>query len=92
MANKTVYVGNLPFSTTERQLADLFSEYGGTNVRLIEGRGFAFVDVDGDKSEAAIQSKNNTMLDGRTLTVNEARPKTDRNSSTNRSARPGSRW
>jgi RNA recognition motif-containing protein len=68
-------VGNIPYSATEQTLSNFFSSYGATNVRIIEGRGFAFVDVNGDQLETAISEKNGQPLDGRTLTVNEARPK-----------------
>lgn len=78
MANKTLYVGNLPYSTSEAGLSEVFAAYGATNVRIIEGRGFAFVDVSADKLEAAIADKNGTALDGRNLTVNEARPREER--------------
>ena len=78
MATKTLYVGNLPYSMTEGDLAKAFSNYGSTNPRIIEGRGFGFVDVDGEMIESAIADKNNTQIDGRTLTVNEARPKENR--------------
>lgn len=71
----TLYVGNLPYSITESQLAAHFSAYGGSNARIIEGRGFGFVDIDPAQLEAAISATNNTTLDGRTLTVNEARPR-----------------
>ena len=75
MANKTVYVGNLSYSTTEQELTDAFAPYGGSNVRIIEGRGFGFVDVDADKLEAAISEFSGKQFGGRTLTVNEAQPK-----------------
>ncbi len=75
MATKSLYVGNLPYSITESQLAAHFSAYGGSNARIIEGRGFGFVDIDPAQLEAAISATNNTTLDGRTLTVNEARPR-----------------
>lgn len=55
-----------------------FADFGATNVRIVEGRGFGFVDVDEDKMQAAIDATHGTQLDGRTLTVNEARPKTER--------------
>jgi cold-inducible RNA-binding protein len=80
LANKTLYVGNLPYSVTESALNQAFSNYGGTNARIIEGRGFGFVDIDADQLEAAISEKNNSQMDGRTLTVNEARPKENRSS------------
>lgn len=76
MANKSLYVGNISYSSTEDSLLQAFSAYGASNVRIIEGRGFAFVDVNADQLEAAVADKNGTQLDGRTITVNEARPKT----------------
>ena len=80
MATKTIYVGNLPYSVTESQLSAHFATYGGTNARIIEGRGFGFVDIDGDKLEAAVADKHNSSMDGRTLTVNEAKPRENRSS------------
>ncbi|MCW5937520.1 MAG: hypothetical protein KIT11_09465 [Fimbriimonadaceae bacterium] len=78
MATKTLYVGNLPYSVDQRQLQDFFSAYGGTNARIIEGRGFGFVDINADDLAQAIADKNNVQMDGRTLTVNEAQPREDR--------------
>ena len=75
MATKTLYVGNLPYSITEADLQNHFSEYGASNARIIEGRGFGFVDIDADKLEAAVSEKNQGELGGRTLTVNEAQPR-----------------
>jgi RNA recognition motif-containing protein len=80
LANKTLYVGNLPYSITESDLTSAFSSYGGSNARIIEGRGFGFVDIDGEMLETAISDKNNSQLDGRTLTVNEAKPRENRSS------------
>jgi RNA recognition motif-containing protein len=80
MSNKTLYVGNLPYSATESHLTSHFSNYGATNARIIEGRGFGFVDVDSDQMETAIADKHNTPMDGRTLTVNEAKPRENRSS------------
>ena len=75
MANKTLYIGNISYSSTEQSLQEAFAAYGASNVRIIEGRGFAFLDIEADKLEAAVADKNGAQLDGRTLTVNEARPK-----------------
>ncbi len=75
MATKTLYVGNLPYSISEGDLQAHFDAYGGTNARIIEGRGFGFVDINADQLEAAIADKNQKELGGRTLTVNEAQPK-----------------
>lgn len=80
MAKKTLYVGNIPYSVTEGDLIQAFDSFGGNNARIIEGRGFAFIDVEADQVEAAIGAKNNTEMQGRNLTVNEARPKEDRSS------------
>jgi len=81
MANKTLYVGNLPYSATEEQLSSHFKTYGASKVRIVEGRGFGFVDIDGDKLEAAISDMHNSSLDGRTITVNEAKPREPRSDS-----------
>ncbi len=75
MASKTLYVGNLPYSATSDTITSAFSAFGARNARIIEGRGFAFVDVEADQVEAAVQAMNNHNLEGRTITVNEARPK-----------------
>lgn len=81
MGNR-IYVGNLPYSTSEDQLRDLFAGEGRTvvEVRLISDRetgrprGFGFVEMGSDEeAQAAIQALNGTQYDGRTLTVNEAR-------------------
>src|SRR4051812_10209144 len=81
---KNLYVGNMAFSTTEDQLREVFSQYGTvTKVQLImdretgRPRGFAFVEMS-DGGDQAIAALNGTQLDGRTLTVNEAKPREDR--------------
>ena len=75
MAIKTLYVGNIPYSASEDDLLQHFAAFGGKNPRIIEGRGFAFVDVEADQLDAAIAEKNNSELGGRRLTVNEAKPR-----------------
>jgi RNA recognition motif-containing protein len=80
-----LYVGNLSFSTDENELRELFAPHGTvTDVQLVtdrmsgQSRGFAFVTM-GNRHEgqAAINALEGRELDGRNLTVNEARPKTD---------------
>ena len=78
---KNLYVGNMSFSTTEDQLREVFSQYGSvTKVQLImdretgRPRGFAFVEMS-DGGDQAIAALNGTQLDGRALTVNEAKPR-----------------
>jgi RNA recognition motif-containing protein len=75
MATKTLYVGNLPYSVTESELTAYFKAYGATNARIIEGRGFGFVDVAAEMLGAAIKERDQRELGGRKLTVNEAQPK-----------------
>lgn len=77
MASKSLYVGNLPYSITESALMQDFSKYGATQARIVEGRGFGFVDVDADMMESAISDKNQSQLDGRTINVSEAKPKSN---------------
>jgi RNA recognition motif-containing protein len=79
MATKSLYVGNLPYSTTENELRDLYAQWGPVaDVRLIEGRGFAFVELPAANAQDAIDGTNGMNLGGRSLTVNEARPRADR--------------
>ena len=78
MATKSLYVGNLAYSTTEEELKSLFEPWGPVEeVRIIGGRGFGFVDVPEEKAAEAIEETNGKEYQGRTLTVNEARPKTE---------------
>lgn len=78
MATKRLYVGNLPYSISEDELLNYFGEYQPSNARIVEGRGFGFVDVDADQMEAAIAAKHDAEMGGRKLTVNEARPRENR--------------
>jgi cold-inducible RNA-binding protein len=81
-----VYVGNLSYETTEAELRELFSAHGTVeSVNLItEGgsgrsKGFGFVEFRDDKeANAAIAALNGTEVRGRTINVNQARPKTER--------------
>ena len=81
-----LYVGNLSYNTTENDLKDLFTQHGPvTGVDLImdkfsgRPRGFAFVVMETKEgAEAAIAALNGKNLDGRDLTVNEARPREER--------------
>src|SRR5499427_9172665 len=83
---KNLYVGNLPFSTTEEQLRDMFGVHGGVDkVTLMteretgRARGFAFVEMtNAAEADKAIAALNGTELGGRTLMINEAKPKSDR--------------
>jgi RNA recognition motif-containing protein len=80
-----IYVGNCSFETTEQELRDLFAEYGDVEkVNIITDRdtgrprGFAFVEMTDDgAAQNAIRSVNGKEFGGRTLNVNEARPRND---------------
>ncbi len=81
---KNLYVGNLPFATTSDDLVALFGEYGQVQRAQIvsdretgRSRGFAFVEMT-EGAEAAISALNGAQFQGRTLTVNEARPREER--------------
>ena len=65
MANKTLYVGNLPYSVTESALVEHFSNYGATNASIVEGRGFGFVDVAEDilSRQSATRIKPKSMVE-----------------------------
>src|SRR5262245_9373516 len=81
---KHLYVGNLPFTTSADDLRAEFGKHGTvTSVQIImdretgRSRGFAFVEMS-DGADAAVTALNGAMFQGRTLTVNEARPREDR--------------
>ena len=78
MASKSLYVGNLSYSATESSLRELFAQYEPTEVRLIPDKGFGFVDVPEEKAADAIVAMNGRQVDGRAITVSEARPKGER--------------
>ncbi|RDU54575.1 RNA-binding protein [Helicobacter sp. MIT 01-3238] len=76
---KSIYVGNLPYSTTNEELNELFSQYGKVHsVKLINDResgrpkGFGFVEMDDAEAQAAMSALDNTNFGGRTIRVNEA--------------------
>jgi RNA recognition motif-containing protein len=81
MSNK-LYVGGLPFSVTEGQLQEIFTTHGTVeSARVIadkftgKSRGFGFVEMSSSaEAKKAIDALNGTQLEGRTLTVNEAKP------------------
>jgi RNA recognition motif-containing protein len=74
MQGSKLYVGNLNFSTTEDELEALFADYGNVqNVKIIEGKGFGFVEMsDPDEAEGAMEKLNGTEFKGRALKVAEA--------------------
>jgi cold-inducible RNA-binding protein len=102
-----IYVGNLSFDTSETDLQAAFAAYGTVSTARIatdrdtgRARGFGFVEMASQaEAQAAIAGLNGTDLQGRTLTVNEARPREDRGSRSggggggySRSGGGGNRW
>ena len=81
---KKLYVGNISFQTTSDELVQAFSQYGTvTSAQVVtdretgRSRGFAFVEM-ADGADEAISAMNGALVGGRTLTVNEAKPREDR--------------
>ena len=82
---KSIYVGNLPFSSTEMEVRELFEQHGTVHsVKLITDRytgrprGFGFVEMEEEDATAAIQALDGMEFSGRTLRVNEARERQPR--------------
>ena len=92
MATKSLYVGNLSYSTTESSLRALFAEYEPSDVRLIGDKGFGFVDVPEEKAAEAIAAMNGRDVDGRAINVSEARPKRERSGGGGGFRGGGRRW
>src|SRR5690606_25563416 len=81
---KNIYVGNLSFTTTSDDLRDAFEQYGAVDSAQVvtdretgRSRGFGFVEMS-EGADSAISSLNGAELQGRKITVNEARPREDR--------------
>lgn len=89
---KKIYVGNLPFSATEDELEGLFAAYGEVqSIALITDRGtgrprgFGFVEMSDEGAASAIAALDGKELGGRSLRVNEAKPRRDSGDSSSRS-------
>jgi len=100
--SKKLYVGNLPFATTGDDLRQEFGRYGNVETAEVvadretgRSRGFAFVEMTAG-AEQAIENLNGAEFQGRTLTVNEARPREERSGSSRGGGsgreRSGRRW
>lgn len=83
--SKSIYVGNLPWSATEEEVRDLFSQHGNVlTVKLVSdretgrARGFGFVEMEDSDADNAIEALNNFSFGGRALRVNEAKPRSPR--------------
>jgi RNA recognition motif-containing protein len=82
---KNIYVGNLPYSTSEAEIRGLFEQFGTVeSIRLITDRdtgrpkGFGFVEMDSEEADRAIKELNGKELGGRSLRINEAQERRER--------------
>jgi RNA recognition motif-containing protein len=93
MQGSNLYVGNLNYAVTTEQLEELFANHGEVkSVKLIEGKGFGFVEMaDASQAENAKEALNGTEFEGRTLRIDEARPPRNRQRRDFNSPRGGSR-
>lgn len=80
-----IFVGNLPFTTTDGDLETLFSQYGAVESANVimdrdtgRSRGFGFVEMPDDAARTAIEELSGADFNGRQLTINEARPRNNR--------------
>jgi cold-inducible RNA-binding protein len=96
--SKKLYVGNLSFQTTESDITNAFAQCGAVeSVSIITDRdsgrskGFGFVVMEEEGADKAIATLNGSQLDGRTLTVNEAKPMVKRDFGSNGFRRSGGR-
>ena len=100
MSSNKLYVGGLPYATTEEDLEDLFAEHGIVeSARVITDRmtgrskGFGFVEMGSqEEAEAAAEKLNDSELGGRTLVVNEAKPRENRGSFGGGGGQRRNRW
>ena len=81
-----IYVGNMPYTVTSEDLSDMFKEHGGVEEATVimdrdtgRSKGFGFVEMQNNSdADRAIKALNGTQLEGRALTVNQARPRENR--------------
>lgn len=86
MQGKKLYVGGLPYAVNEDQLRELFSEHGTVESATVisdrmtgRSKGFGFVEMSNqEEAQTAMDKLNNTQLEGRSITVNEAKPRQPR--------------
>jgi RNA recognition motif-containing protein len=90
-----IYVGNLAYSVNDDQLRSLFEEFGEVlSARVVmdkitgKAKGFGFVEISEDGARRAIERLNGSQFEGRTLVVNEARPREDRPMPSSRGGMP----
>ena len=82
---RKLYVGNLPYSYNDKMLEELFAEFGEVESAVVifdrargRSKGFGFVEIDDEGAEKAIEELASREVEGRSLKVNDARPKVER--------------
>ncbi len=98
--SKKLYVGNLPYSATDQSLTDTFSECGSVQSAKVimdrdsgRSKGFGFVEMSTeDEASQAISRFNGTQMDGRAMTVSEAKPQAPRDNNRGGGGGYGSRY
>lgn len=92
---KKLFVGNLPYTTGDAELQAMFAKFGDVRSAKVimdretgRSRGFGFVEMEGDHADAAMQSLEGTLIDGRPLRINEALERNDRPSGGGGGGRP----
>jgi RNA recognition motif-containing protein len=82
---KKMFVGNLPYTTTDEELRTMFAQFGDVRSAKVimdretgRSRGFGFVEMEGDEADAAMQALEGNQMGGRPLRINEAMERNDR--------------
>ncbi len=78
MKSTTLYVSNIPYSTSSQELQDLYAPFNGTEARVIPNKGYGFVDIPSENADAAIEATDNKEFQGRHIRVAVARPRSQR--------------
>ncbi len=100
MNSKKLYVGGLPYQVTEDKLREIFSAHGAVESAVVimdrmtnRSKGFGFVEMSSqEEAQAAIDKLNGTDLEGRNITVNEAKPRQPRTGGGGGGGYGGDRW
>ena len=78
MNTKTLFVGNLPYSATEADVMMFFGDYQPVSCRVLGDKGIAFIDVEESRAAEALEKLNGAEMGGRSIKIDEARPREDR--------------
>jgi RNA recognition motif-containing protein len=85
---RSIYVGNIPYAATPESLMEAFADYEPVSVKIVEGRGFAFVEVPARRAYGMVKDTDGSKLEGRMLSVSVARTRENEPTLTQDQARP----